>query len=95
MMSDKTTEVKALAILRWFAEGQTGTSSKTLALASVGMVPKGPFGAAAPLDEGDSGRCEMLARMCPFVIEALPALIEQDRRWARWAPRIMEAAHAG
>ena len=95
-MSDNTTaEGRAMAILRWFAEGEVGTSSRTLALASVGLKARGTFGSDAPYDAGDSGRCERLARMCPFVADVLPALIKESARWERWAPRIRNAAEIG
>lgn len=87
-----TNETKALAILAWIAEGKTGVSSNTLALASVGLERKGPFGSGPPRDASDCDRCEMLAKMCPFVVEALPGLIEREPMWARWADRIVEAA---
>lgn len=81
------------AILLWMAEGDTGTSSETLALASLGIARA--RGSWAPGDENDCGRCERLAARCPFVVEALPALLERDKRWGEWEARIRQAAEVG
>ena len=86
-----TQTTRERAILEWLASGDTGISSATLALASVG-IENGRWGAWAPVDEGDSGRCEWLATRCPFVTEALPGLIARNPEWERWAPRIRKAA---
>lgn len=79
------------AILEWFAMNDCGISSEVLALASVGISSR-RWGDRAPADMADSGRCERLATRCPFVVEALPRLIERNPEWARWAGRIRAAA---
>ena len=81
---------RSTAILNWMGSSDTGISSKVLALASVGIT--GHYGDTAPGDSNDSGRCERLARTCPFVVEALPGLVERNPRWAKWADAIRGAA---
>lgn len=88
-MTEKTSRERA--ILQWLADGETGISSEVLALASVGIIGK-QWGSCPPGDGNDCGRCEALARRCPFVVDALPGLIEREPRWARWEARIREAA---
>jgi hypothetical protein len=92
-MTDKTqTADRAMSILRWIGGGDTGISSVVLALAACGIIGD-RWGNCEPGDENDSGRCERLARSCPFVVDALPGLIERNQGWEKWADRIRSAVH--
>lgn len=81
---------RAMAVLQWLGRGDSGASSKVLALASVGIT--GAYRNCEPGDENDSRRCERLAYDCPFVVDALPGLIARNPGWKHWESRIREAA---
>ncbi len=92
MVQEKTTPAagsRESLLLEWALTCETGASSVTLAAAAVGMTPCHCF---PPFDMHDSHKCEQLAERCPFVVDALPGLIERDPRWAKWEGRIREAA---
>jgi hypothetical protein len=86
-----TKESRSLQIMNWLAEGDTGISSEVLAMTSIGLKSQ-KCNYRAPADDSDCSRCEHLAKACPFVVEALPELIEQNPKWSRWADRIRQAA---
>tara|TARA_B100000749_G_C18185271_1_gene365561 strand:- start:8 stop:388 length:381 start_codon:yes stop_codon:yes gene_type:complete len=51
-------------ILQWFATGRVGASSRTIALAGVGIQHKNPVG---PSDPSDLKRCMDMLVACPSV----------------------------
>lgn len=51
-----------MKILRWLSEGHVGSSSKAIALTSLGEMPRHP---AFPWDGDDLGRCVKLLELCP------------------------------
>lgn len=72
------------AIAEWFANGQTGQSSKTMALwLGFGKVhDKQGWGPSHPHDPSDLKRCLKLLAMVPQLREKLPTMRELSPEWA-------------
>lgn len=87
-MSEPTTiERRAL---EWFASGDTGTSSQTIANHMLGLKHAGPFGVSEPSDGGDLGRCLRLLAKIP---EWEPRIVEMaalSHTWAALVPHWAE-----
>ena len=94
-MSDRETLAPDVVtfLAEWLLNGEVGASAGALAAVTLGATPTSNV--AAPWDESDCGRCERLARRCPEVVIALPALIAANKRWKRWEKRIRKAADKG
>lgn len=58
-------------ILVWLGNGDTGSSSKALALTALGAMPKNP---SYPSDGQDLGRCRRLIEFAPEAAKGLPIL---------------------
>lgn len=76
-----------MSILKWLGGNDTGMSSKALALAALGEMPKRP---AYPHDGADIGRCFRLIDTCPEAESGLQKLAtDGGPYWAalagRWA----------
>jgi len=74
------------ALLEWFAAGDTGTSSKTLANEFAGLPQDRTWGVSHPSDGGDLGRCVRLIDKIPGVRSAVDALAAKDKYWKALAP---------
>lgn len=66
-------------ILKWFAEGETGASSKHMALTACGQKGEGYH----PLDPSDLNRCIMLLEAIPEIREEFPRIAKTTKAWAR------------
>lgn len=79
-------------ILRWFSEGETGMSSKAVALTALGEMPKSP---AYPHDGSDFMRCLKLLELCPAANAGLQKLATDGGPvWAALIARWDEIAQA-
>lgn len=68
-------------VIEWLADGDTGTSSKTIAfwLSKRLIYRNGPD---VPSDPSDLGRCLRLLRAIPELRERLPEMAECSPQWA-------------
>ena len=68
--------------MAWVAGDDTGSSSKALLNAALGIKYRKDY----PYDPADLGRCLRLIRLMPFVKErGLPALADRDPVWRLYA----------
>lgn len=86
-METKTVEQRAL---EWFASGDTGTSSETIARHMLGMEHKGQFGISEPADGGDLGRCLRLLAKIPEWEPRIAELAPLSNTWAALVPHWAE-----
>ncbi|MFC5353578.1 hypothetical protein [Azospirillum himalayense] len=74
-------------VLDWFIYGETGTSSRTMAMHLTGRKGKGRS-FSHPSDGGDLGRCLKLLEFVPELRARLPQMAEVSPYWsalvARW-----------
>lgn len=72
-------------ILEWLANGQVGSSSKTMAIIALGVTPKR---IEYPAEPDDLNRCLLLLKTAPEVREAFPQIAASSKVWAalieRW-----------
>lgn len=66
-------------ILDWLANGETGLSSKTMALTALGSVPER---ISHPLDPADFNRCLLLLKKAPVVRKSFPQIAALSKEWA-------------
>lgn len=69
-------------LAEWFASGDTGTSSETMALWLSSKV-KCRWGASTPSDPSDLGRCLRLLERIPEWKARVSEMAECSRDWAR------------
>ena len=74
-----------VAILRWYAYGENGVSSETLARHLGGVRLSGWD--SEPLDPADFRRCELLLRAVPLLRLRLPEMAAVSPIWAELAAR--------
>lgn len=79
-MADASTSLK---IGEWMTGGHVGISSKAIAAATLGALPKSPD--CTPRDSGDFGRCYRLLTLIPEAYEGLDRLAAWSAQWARLA----------
>lgn len=72
--------VTAQEVIKWFASGDTGASSETLAATMMGVRKHWP---TEPSDPGDLGRCIRLLERIPIFRERLHEMKSQSERWSR------------
>jgi len=65
-------------ILRWFGEGEVGSSSKAMALTSINMPNDGSY----PHDPADFNRCLMLLDCVPEIRNHMDKIREISEKWA-------------
>ena len=65
-------------ILQWFADGETGVSSKCMALVSCGITPNHK---STPADPSDLNRCIKLVDAVPEVMGRAMAISEISEEW--------------
>lgn len=76
-----TPEITA-KIARWSLSGDTGTSSKAIAAAALGITPKeSAFGFDIPRDPSDFGRCYRLLQKVPELRLALHLVVAVAQDW--------------
>lgn len=81
-----------MKILRWFSEGETGLSSKAIALTALGEMPKNP---SYPSDGADFMRCIKLLELCPEAKTGLDELaVNGGPVWAALIKRWEEISAA-
>lgn len=75
-------------VLNWFANGQTGLSSKAMAFAAVGIEYSHRYSADHPSDPADFNRCLLLLEAIPEVRNHFDKVAELSNIWralvARW-----------
>ena len=69
-------------ILKWFATGNTGVSSKSMAFAAAGIENKGGFGNSTPIDPRDFNRCLKLVDQVPEVKDHFEKIAKLSDKWA-------------
>jgi hypothetical protein len=69
------------AVLRWFAYGEVGLSSKTMALVACGAGL--PEHWCYPLDPADLRRCMLLVDEIPGIRAAFPRIATISPEWAK------------
>lgn len=84
---DDTIERRAL---KWFASGDTGTSSKSIANHMLGLPHDDVFGVSAPCDGGDLGRCLRLLALIPEWEPRISEMAALSHEWAALAPHWQE-----
>ena len=81
-----------MKILRWLSEGETGLSSRAIALTALGEMPKTP---GYPCDGDDFMRCLKLLDLCPDAQKGLDELaIKGGPVWAALVKRWNEITAA-
>lgn len=73
--------------LKWFASGDTGLSSKSIAKHMLGMTQDD---ASAPSDGGDLGRCLRLLTLIPEWEARISEMATLSHEWAALAPHWQE-----
>jgi hypothetical protein len=72
-------------VLRWYATGQTGLSSKAMACVACGIVPTD---ASPPCDPADFNRCLKLVAMVPEIKDHFHMIATLSKTWekiiSRW-----------
>jgi hypothetical protein len=76
--------------LKWFASDDTGASSKSIANHMLGIKQEDVFGASAPCDGGDLGRCLRLLTLIPEWEPRIPEMAALSHEWAALAPHWQE-----
>jgi len=75
-------------ILNWFATGQVGISSKSMACAVIGLPQDPIWGAGHPLDPDDLNRCLLLLEQIPEIRNCFSEIAKLSDTWsaliARW-----------
>lgn len=66
-------------IIRWFANGETGMSSKAMACAASGVDPTMK---SHPCDPADLNRCIKLVDQVPDVKSQFPTIAKMSPQWA-------------
>ena len=66
-------------VLDWTYEGETGSSSLTIARTAVTRAAWKPF--QFPRDPDDLRRCLLLIQAVPETVDALPILAQASKRW--------------
>lgn len=75
------------AVVSWLANGETGTSSKCMAMwLAFGKRTSDAFG-AYPYDPDDMDRCLKLLHIAPGLRELLPKMAEMNKTWAALVER--------
>jgi hypothetical protein len=74
-------------ILNWFATGQVGLSSKSMACAAAGLPQDPQWGAHHPSDPDDFNRCLLLIDQVPEIREHFQAIAALSQTWARLIDR--------
>lgn len=70
-------------VLGWMANGQVGSSSKTMALCAAGITEAGRFGPSYPLDPADLNRCLLLLEEIPEIRLAFGKISALSDQWNR------------
>lgn len=80
---DASTDTLRGGVLRWFANGEIGTSSACMALvASTGEMPDDLWRRDHPRDPDDLNRCIRLVACVPEVRQQFSRLAEVSPEWA-------------
>lgn len=85
----KSIEMRAL---EWAASDDTGASSLTILRHMIGLSVTQGFGAFAPSDGGDLGRCLRLLRLVPEWEPRIPEMAALSNAWAALVPHWEELA---
>lgn len=72
--------------LEWFASGDTGTSSETIARHMLGLKYTGAFGVSEPSDGGDLARCLRLLSKIPEWAPRINEMASLSNSWAAIVP---------
>lgn len=74
-------------ILEWFATGQVGLSSKSMALAVLEMPQDLEWGANHPLDPDDLNRCLLLLEAVPEIRQHMGKIAALSETWRKLVER--------
>lgn len=78
-MKQRITKATLINVLKWFATGQVGASSKCMATyLTTGVIP--PYG-DYPHDPDDLNRCLLLLQAVPELREHLPRMANVNKEW--------------
>ncbi len=69
-------------ILKWFASGKVGISSKAMACAVIGL-PQHGFDKSMPYDPADFNRCLLLLDEVPEIREKFDTIAALSKSWER------------
>lgn len=72
-------------VIQWLANGESGMSSKAMALYLGFGVIGDDAGRSHPLDPSDFNRCVKLLRKAPGLVKKLPDLAKLSPQWKRLA----------
>ena len=74
---------KDKAVLEWFANGEVGQSSKSIALFLSGIRQTKRWGVNVPYDVADLRRCMLMLDAIPGFHDRMPEMREASAEWAK------------